>query len=853
MRIFLAGSLLLFSVASFGQAKRALSLIEKQKYETAFDLLSNGLAKDTTSASIPFVLAKLYLEQDWPQNQLDSAFYFSERSLYKYDLLDEKHLDKHIKDGFGKTRLLTLKKHIDKLAFEVAKQRGTEIDYQEFIDRHTDAAELDSAIYLRNEQAYITASRINTLTSYNQFLDKYPNAVDWEKADATYQRILYVESTESGKLKAYKAFVKEHPKSPYREEAINHIYTIEVGRNSIKSILGFVTEYPKSRASVKAIGLLYHKHLAQERASSFADKYPKIIINDSLKQVIKNQEKTVLPVWNGNHFQIVDLSQRTIIDSLVLVDKNTINKDFLAVKSQGRDALVSKTGEVFYKSNTFSFVGEEQGFVFLREKDRTIIVHKNGGVIDGREEANLQGAFISYKNKGQWGLKSVTNLNLLAPQYDSIWAEQSLLFLSSKDKICIVLPKTLYAALDGQPVDVGIGFDEYEWLTDSLLWVESGGKEGLFSEQLEELAPLGKHQIDIAKKGWSIVKKGVVSIPAFSDQSLTQFNENDEWQIGYVKDSLIVKHHYNQLFSPTSASLLGSSAIIMHWADSGYVYLTDTLKFFKPTDYEVKPLLNQDNKVYYYEVIEGKKKRLMNSLGQKLDLPNYKKIIPLNESFFQLETSKAKQLYTSSGELILDKIEGAALIDDSTISILKDQQFGLIQPYDSIYIEPIYSRKLSALADSLWVVSDGNNYGVINPKSDTLLPFSYDEINYWINGLLFVKSDLKWNIYDLKTSKFVESGIVSYSSITRNGNPKITFQKGVGIGVFDSEKGLVLKPTFTVINLEGTTEEPYYRAEKYVEEAGLHIMLYYDMAGKQLFQNILNEAAFSLLYGTSEE
>ncbi|VAW27650.1 hypothetical protein MNBD_BACTEROID06-1504 [hydrothermal vent metagenome] len=853
MRIFLAGSILLFSVASFGQARRALSLIEKQKYETAFDLLSNVLAKDTTSASIPFVLAKLYLVQDWPQHQLDSAYYFSVRSLFKYDRLGEKDLNRHIKEGFGKTRLLTLKKHIDSLAFEVVKQRRTEIDYQKFIDSHTDAAELDSAIYLRNEQAYLTASSINTLVSYKRFLDKYPKAVDWDKADAKYQKILYKESTKSGRLNTYKTFVDSHPSSPYLKDAIRHIYDIEVGRNTVKSILDFVEQYPNSQASVKAVSLLYHKHLAQENAHSFADKYPKINIGDSLKQVIKNQEKTLLPVWRGSYFQMIDLTQKVIIDSLISVEEKTIDKDFLAVKTQRRYALVSKTGEPFYKSKSFSFVGEEQGFVFLIKKGKTIIVHKNGDVVSGGNKANLVEPFISYKSNGKWGLKSITNIDLLAPNYDSIWTENNLIFLSLKDKVSILTEETLYPALDGKIVDIETKFDEYEWLTDSLLWVESGGKEGLFSEQLEELAPLGKHQIDIAKKGWSIVKKGVVSIPAFSDQSLTQFNENDEWQIGYIKDSLIVKHHYNQLFSPTSASLLGSSAIIMHWADSGYMYLTDTLKFFKPTNYEVKPLLNQDTKVYYYEVIEGKKKRLMNSLGQKLNLPNYKKIIPLNKSFFQLETSKAKQLYTSSGELILDKIEGAALIDNSTISILKDQHFGLIQPYDSIYIEPIYSRKISALADSLWVVSDGNNYGVINSKSDTLLPFFYAEINYWINGLLFVKSDLKWNIYDLKISKFVESGIVSYSSITRKGSPKISFQKGVGIGVFDSEKGLVLKPTFTAINLEGTTEEPYYRAEKYVEEAGLHIMLYYDMAGKQLFQNILNEAAFSSLYGTSEE
>ncbi len=853
MRIFLAGSLLLFSVASFGQAKRALSLIEKQKYESAFELLSNGLAKDTTSASIPFVLAKLYLVQEWPQQQLDSAYYFSVRSLRNYDLLDEKHLDKHIKDGFGKTRLLTLKKHIDSLTFEVVKQRGRETDYQEFIDSHTDAAELDSAIYLRNEQAYLTASTINTLTSYKYFLDKYPKAKDWEKADAKFQRILYVESTESGKLKAYKAFVIAHPKSPYREDAIDYIYTIEVGRNSIKSILSFVAQYPNSKATAKAIGLLYHKHLVQENAFSFADSYPKISISDSLFRVIKNQEKTLLPIWSGNYFQMIDLNNKVVIDSLGWVDQNTIDKDFLGVRNKRGFSLVSKMGEYFYKSDSFMFVKEENGFVFLREKDKLIIVHKNGDVVNGGNEANLVEPFISYKTNGEWGLKSITGLDVLPPSYDSIWTEHRLLFLSLKDNIGIIKPSILYPALDAESVDVSLPFTDYEWLTDSLLWVEAGKKEGLYSPTMEKLVPMGNYQIDLAGKGWSITSKEEIMVPAFSEMSLTNFNENENWQIGSLKDSLIVSYNYNQLFSPTSASLLGSSAIIMHWVDTGYVYLTDTIRFIKPEECLVKPLLNQDNKVYYYEVIEGKKKGLMNSLGQKLDLGKYEKIIPLNESFFQLGTKKAKQLYASSGQLILGGLDGTSLVNDSTISILQEQHFGIIQPNGSVFIEPAYDKILMPITDSLWVVSVEGSKGIISSKGNEILPPEFDDISVWVNGLLFIKNDLKWNIYDLKVSKFVASGIVLYASITRNGNPKITFQKGVGIGVFDSALGEVLKPTFTNIFLEGTSKEPYYRAEKYVEEAGLHIMLYYNMAGEQLFQNILDEAAFISLYGISDE
>lgn len=851
MHKFLALCLLFISFSGFGQARRAQSLIEKQKYETAFVLLSNGLVKDSTSASIPFVLAKLYLVKAWPKHQLDSAHYFSVRSLQKYDLLGEKHLDRHVKDGFGKTRLLSLKNHIDSLAFEIAKEGGTERDFQHFIDQHTTANSLDSAIYYRDAQAYLTAEQKNSLSSYKYFIGTYPNAVDWQKADAHYQQILYAEHTLRGKLSEYKNFVASYPQSPFYEEAVAAIYSIEIGQNTTQAILSFINNYPNSKAAQKGIGLLYHAHLEEDLALSFADKFPTLSISDSLASAIKNQHKTWMPIGSGGLFKMVDLNQETIVDSLQSIDINTIDKDFISAKTDHLQLLFAKSGQSFYQHPSFTYLNDSLGYLFLKQEGEIKVIHKNGTVIDGGTSAYFAGPFIAFKSNEHRGLTSITNRLVLAPNYDSIWVENNLLLLTKKGKTTIHTPASLYPALDQNKVEAGPFYDDYEWLSEELLWVEKGGKEGLFSSTLTSLVPLGNYQIDVVKKGWS-VQKNTISVPMFFEELLLTFNENEYWQIGQLKDSVIVKYRYGQLFTPTSASLLGPFAIMMHWTDSSFVYLSDTIRFFKPKKCEVKPLFSLNNKVDYYEVIDGKHKTIMNNQGQKLDLPKFSKIISLNQSFFQLKTDKSSQLYTRNGDLILKNFDGASLINDSTVSILKNQQFGVIQPIDSVYIAPLYDRRLQPLADSLWVASWEGKLGLINSKADTLLPFRFDEINYWTNGLLMVKQDFKWHIYDLKNSKFVELGIVSFTSITKNGRPKITFQKGAGIGVFESEKGTILKPTFTAVAYEGTASESYYRAKKHVEEAGLHIMLYYNMDGKLLFQNILNEAQFEVLYGVVE-
>lgn len=848
MRIFLAAGLLFISFSSFGQAKRAQSLIEKFKYDAAFALLENGLIKDSTSASTPFVLANLYLVKAWPPSNLDSAYYFSLLSLSNYDLLSEKQLDKHIRDNFGKTRLVTLKEEIDSLAFLIAKSNGAELDYQVFIDQHSSAKELDSAIFFRNERAYLQAARTNSLNSYKLFLDTYPKAIDWQYADTRYQKILYNINTSNGKLKEYISFVNTYPQSPYYEEAIGHIYRIEVGENSVDVILNFINKYPNNRKAKKAIGLLYHKHLSQEPASTFADKYPTITIGDSLKLVIENKRKTLIPIWTQTNFQLVDIYQNVLIDSISSLEEKTIDLDFISINKEGLKLLAGINGSIFYHGN-WQYVDKwEDGYVFLINNESTIVVHKNGSVIEGGLSAKLVGPYIGYKTSGLWGLKSVTNIHITGPSYDSVWFEHGLIFLSEENKVSPNKPDSFYPSLDRENNRINPFYEEYEWLTDSLLWVSSGEKEGLFSYDLTELIPVAKQQIDLARSGWSIKQKNKIVIPDFSESTLTYFDENNVWQIGKIKDSLVVKYKYDKASHPKHASLLGPSAIIIHRKDSSFVYISDSSRFYKPKSHKVKPLLNQSNQAFYYQLSDGKSKWIINHKGEQLHLPTYYKVIPLNHSFFQLNTKKDKFLYSSNGELLMGDIDGASLINDSTISILKDQHFGVFQPNDSLLIEANYSKRLVPIADSLWVISVGNMIGLINSKEQELLSPQFDEITYWTNGLLFMKKDLKWNIYDLKESKFTENGIVTYTSITNGGTPIISYQKGVGIGIYDSQKGVVLKPTYTAVDLEGAASQPYYRAEKHVEEAGLHILLYYDLDGELLFKNIMDEKAFGLLY-----
>ena len=848
MRTWITLCLTLLTLTSLGQARRVENLIEKEKYENAYEVVLSGMEKDSTDAALPFVLSELYLTKTWTRANLDSAFYFAVLAIEKYDLLDEKNLDKHIRDGFGKTRLVELKEHIDHLAFERAKSGGKEEDYQQFLDRHADASDLDSAIYLRNEQAFMKASFENSLSSYKFFMDNYKDAKDWQEADARYQKILYNEITSSGKLKEYSFFAETYPNSPYYEDCVNKIYLIIAGENTTEVLINFVDNYPNTSAAQKAIGLLYHRHLEMEPASSFADKYPRLQISDSLKNVIAHQDQALIPVWNEDHIQFINLEQEVIIDSLTAIDPMLRNADYVSAQKGKDNLLIGQLGQKFYQGNWQKIEEMGCGFMAITGGSKTTVVHKNGSYFETGKNPQLIDPFISVTRNGKYGLVSVTGKDIAPAKYDSIWFQNGLIFMEQEKKVSPNLAKVFYPALDGNDYDLAPFYEEYEWLNDTLLWVAGNNKEGLFNNWMEPLVPFQKHRIDLAQKGWTITRKNTVQNPAFSEIAFSSFEENNTWQIGHSKDSLLVKYTYTVAFQPDSAFLLGPSSIEMRWGDSTFVYLTDTIRLYKPDKSTIRPLLDQRNEAALYELLEKKHKLIINRKGRELTLPEYSEIAPLNSSFFLLKKDKHYDLYNSSGEKLLEELDGAALINDSTISILKEQQFGLFRQMDSLYMSPQFEKKPSALTDTLWVISKNELYGVISSSSLEILPTIYEEIHYWTNGLMFLKKDLKWSIYDVKANNFPETGIIKYHSVEGGEDPSIIYQKGVGVGVFDSAQGIVLRPTYSSVLKKGTSSQSYYLADKHVEEASLHVLLYYASNGELLFQKVVSDTQYRALY-----
>ena len=120
-----------------------------------------------------------------------------------------------------------------------------------------EAEQLDSAVLLRDADAFKTASQENTYQAYENFFTTYPEAVDFNEAQKRYHQLLYNEKTATGKLADLQAFLKEFPNTWHRDETELSIYRIITGRNTLEAYRKFIAEYPKSKLVSRASRYAY--------------------------------------------------------------------------------------------------------------------------------------------------------------------------------------------------------------------------------------------------------------------------------------------------------------------------------------------------------------------------------------------------------------------------------------------------------------------------------------------------------------------------------------------------------------------------------------------------------------------
>ena len=245
-------------------------------------------------------------------------------------------------------------------------------------------------------------------------------------------------------------------------------------------------------------------------------------------------------------------------------------------------------------------------------------------------------------------------------------------------------------------------------------------------------------------------------------------------------------------------------------------------------------------------VSEQNKKTVIDKNGEILFAIQADNLECVSADYFTCQKRDKRLLINKKGLIVpLAVFDAFGSATTLGVPVLAKKKFGLINRKNDQIIKPTYDRNLSAYNDKLVVAYKNGAYGFISWDDKPIGKFEFDEIQYWNDSIALVKHNFSWRFLDLSSFNFRLGKISEFVSF-KNANEEhfLIYKQDNFYGMLSNIRGIILEPTYTSIENLGNSEQPFYMTDKYVEEAEIHIVIYYDQAGKQIRRQIYEEDEF---------
>ena len=857
--LLLVGLIFIVEKSLSFQYKRALNLIAKGSLEQAEEIAIKSLQKDTLNPGAKYIRSLLFSHGANPNYNLDSSYYLIQESIEEYKLLAEKELEKLQKAEIQETELINQKLKVDSMSYEVYLVINTEDGYIEFLDKFKGAIQEEDAIIRRNNRAYKTAERKHTYQDYAAFMEKYPDAIQVPDAKINYEKLLYNDQTFDGKLESYINFLKENPNTPHREEAETNIYHLKTANNYIEDYYWYIKNYSHSHWVVNATNLAYHIFKENNPPKDFDPGTIPQSLKDSLGKVIKLEGVKYFPFLVDDRYGLMDENGKEIVQPIFrdLDEKHLcepLDNDILIARKE-QDQILGLNGKILFSGQLEDVSDLGYGFIKIKSNGYYYLIHKSGFRVFDQHFDDLgliDGKLFTYKKNSRWGILNYAGNEILPADYDDIYQLGSFVIIEKNERIAVTNVEQL---IEANKSELPFTYDEVELLEDGHLLCFSGSNEALIDTYLDEIIPLKEQEISEVDLFW-IIRQDSLSILIDKDfpQALTSFNQlyyDDQWlalKKGKKWSLSEINGDINPMFIYDSLNLICEDILYVEKEDSVFAWFSQEIKLdlrqsnkiqlLKPSeklsDYSHNHLLSVDN---------DHVKRLYNHQGKKILAGWFDKISVVNDFLFIIEKDGKKGISDTTGLNVLP-IEYDAIGDynQGNISILKDGKFGIFNYQRGLLVDPSYDFNIRIYNDSTLIAGKDGKFGLIDLKENEIIPFNNQQIIYWNSQQALVQKEDNWYLQ----SFFGDSTLVKDFEFIINSpvEKRMIFLGEDGYGLISSQEGIIIDPVFSEIINIGTAEEPFYLASKYMEQAGLHVLVYYNHKGERVRRQALTEEEF---------
>ena len=801
--------------------KRALKLLEKDKFEKVEKQLEKILSKDSISPGAHYVYSLLYLDTGYQYYHIDTSWFHIQKSLTQIKFLDEKALKKLGRASINDSTILRQKLRVDTAAFVRAKRLHTIEGYDYFIENHPTAPQFSQAIDLRNEIAWQNAKSTNTYESYLYFINTYPDARQIKEAVELYDILLYREKTKSGLLQDYEDFLKKNPKTPYRSDAELNILKLSCTSNSIENYKKFLQKYPQSTHANLAMNFLYHTFTETHEAGRFFNNFL-FSPTDSLERIIALEDKYWIPVldentskygfrdqeWNKSiDYQYQEIPQEYLCGNII--------SDVLQIGNDQQKKIIGRNGEVIWSQPFDGFEDIGYGFLKINSGNQIQLLHKSGyhlKDVQVDDAGILGGKFIRTIDNNKSGLITFFGLPLLEPTYDDIFFQEGLIMFEKNGMNALAKPETIEGILKGEAFTPRFLYDEVEVLDNGMIRAYRKEAETILDQNLQTVIPFEKHQIYQVNQGWLIKKDKKYQVlnenlMPITDTGFKQVQYNDRW-LALQKENkwsfLAPQAEVLSGFVYDSVRIISDNFAYLAIGDSSLLY---TVKGKPALLQEVKQLQllkdvnlsNQSKSATEFIAVKLKtgNSQVYNSQGEEILTGKFDHATALGNEYLVVEY-RNKALYDTAGNQLLRSIyDGIGNYNNGFVSLLRNKKFGIYNNMLGVEISPKYNAMLRPFADSLIMAAENGRWGLLDLAGDKVLDFKYQKIESWNDtSVLAMNLENIWQVIALSDETVLVDGIDEYHFIKNVKEEKIIrINSGAQYGIYSNNNGEIIPPT----------------------------------------------------------
>ncbi len=833
----------------FSPIKRALDNLSEGDASRAKEILFRALERDSLDPGVKYGLSVLYNSPVYATSDLDSSYYFIMEARKNYSLLEQRDVEKLIRAGVDSSMLESQKISLDSQAFEITKSINTVEAYREFRKEHPTSYQVSESKLLEVEVAYKNVTAVDDLRAYEEYLYTYPESEFYDKALERFELLLFRDKTSDRKLSSYMNFLNIRPESPYRSVTENHIFEIMTAGNRIQDFKKFFTISQENKMRTKAADYIFH--ILKDRA--MLNEMHNEWLNDSLALVRDAKPKLLIPTLTEAGIGFIEPGgsmQNIYFDRAKSSYNCTPPESDILIGQEGDNLIITTlSGDEIHRGKGDS--AEDLGFGLIRieRKGEYGLIHKSGFEILPTiyvEIKMIASAFVATKINGKWGLMSFTGRQVLPNQYDNILAVQELILIEKEGKIAISSINSLRHGADGVPPPLVFIYDEYEEWSPEMVWVRSGTSEAIINNSATFDIELGEQLIlyeedcfiqigeqnRLMNSRFETIIAGWQNIEVSENFAAVSFED---------KEVLLTKPAYRE-YSYDSILLWGNTyASGLKKGDAYIHFASDTLILLRPG---TKLNLIRGTGKEFLAASFDRSTTIFDSTANVVMKGEFEIPKILGDEYLVINEEDGKKLYSSSGELLLEKsFEAFGGYEAGGISILEDGKLGYYHWKDSIFIEPAYSRRIKNMGNGFLSATDEEGVFIIDRYGDRISQDYFQEVNPWNDSLFFIKKEGMFALYSPSRSMKVSEDY-SEAEFNRFRGQELLVRDQTGFfGIIHPDKGFIIPTGYTFIEPYGT----FWKAERYFSDADYYLLAYYSSSGELVFRSGLKPEQYELL------